>query len=72
MAKKKSNNEELRELIASHNLTRQYIADECAGGSIETVKSWLKGADNPSYRNMPDAKLELLKLKLQFRKVTSE
>ena len=54
----------LIELMAAHNLTR---ADVCRLLSINvrrysssTVDGWLSGA-----RNMPPAKLELLKMKLE-------
>jgi hypothetical protein len=64
---KNSNRDKLRKLMDEHDLTRQWVADEIAGGSIFTVNAWLKPEDNKSHRSIPDQKLELLELKLANR-----
>lgn len=58
-----SNNDQLREFIKLHNLSRARAAALC-GSSLATLHAYLRPRSNHGWRNMPDAKLDLLKLRL--------
>lgn len=71
----KTNNEKLRALMKKHQLTR---ADVCTllhlsitrGGQTPAVAKWLATpTDSSNFRNMSDANLELLELKLGERRL---
>jgi transcriptional regulator with XRE-family HTH domain len=53
----------LRALMAAHQMTRADVAI-MLGVSFDTVKAWLKAPTSRSARRIPEARLELLRLKL--------
>lgn len=54
-------NAELREIRAAHRLTHAQIAAlTCT--SLHGVLAWFRAPGSAAYRNMPGAKLELLRL----------
>ena len=62
-------NSQLRILINEFKLTRPQVRDATCSARTATVDRWLvppkkKGAPNPTYRTMPESKLELLKFKI--------
>ncbi len=58
-----SNNEKLIELMRTHGLTAQDVAD-LLFVSITTVQHWRVRPDAAGFNPMPDGMLELLQLKL--------
>ena len=55
-------NEQIRNTIREHGLTRQQAAD-LIGTSIYTLHNWLRPTDNVSFRKAPPYAAELLALK---------
>lgn len=56
-------NDELRQLVTSHELSPDQVA-AFVGKSADAVKSWLKPATSKSHRRMHANDLRLLKLEL--------
>lgn len=59
-------NDQLRQLIAEHDLTVDDVA-ALIGKSADTVKSWLKPPTSKSHRRMPGNDLRILMLELANR-----
>ena len=62
-----NNATKLREYKRLYGLNSQKVAI-ILGAKLKTVNSWLLSPDSPSYRPMPDYRLDHLKLKLRNRK----
>ena len=68
MAKKKAkrrpktSNEQIRDPIREHGLTRQQAAD-LSGVSLHTIHNWLRPESNAAFRKAPPYAAELLALK---------
>jgi DNA-binding transcriptional regulator YiaG len=60
-------NEELKKIRTDNNLSAKQIAELllCAH---RTAQRWLQKESSSSYRHMPPAMLELLKIKLKIKK----
>ena len=57
-------NEKLKNLMASRKLQRKDVATKTRS-TIFAVDGWLREAEDPSFRTMPVAKLELLIMKIK-------
>jgi hypothetical protein len=60
-----STNLALTRLMAAHRLRRADVARLLGGKTtVRTVDKWLLPASSPSWRRLPESKLELIRLKL--------